>query len=196
MCTRARRIVVHYDEQIARNPLSDERNANIYISSAVIFLERYDAYFYFNIVYNDLGKNVFHKKGAADRKEGDLRVSVLYSFISFFYLFIYYFYYHFCVQFLHTSSAVFAHFEWGFCTVWVQFSQFGRRKFPTLYAIKRNFFRQNCNQTWVFLGKVQPNAEKIGESAILRWDRMCSFARGLCRIEGRDGAAFITFPLG
>ena len=70
MCTRARRIVVHYDEQIARNPLSDERNANIYISSAVIFLERYDAYFYFNIVYNDLGKNVFHKKAQPTVRKG------------------------------------------------------------------------------------------------------------------------------
>ena len=90
----------------------------------MIFLERYDAYFYFNIVYNDLGKNVFHKKGAADRKEGDLRVSVLYSFISFFYLFIISIIISIIisvcsfrtlrVQFFHTSSEIFARFECSF----------------------------------------------------------------------------------
>ena len=54
--TESDNILVHY--------------VHIYISSAVIFLERYDAYFYFNIVYNDLGKNVFHKKAQPTVRKG------------------------------------------------------------------------------------------------------------------------------
>ena len=89
----------------------------------MIFLERYDAYFYFNIVYNDLGKNVLHKKAQRPQGRGLTRKRLIF-FRFFFYLFI------ICiiisiiisvcsfrtlrVQFFHTSSEIFARFECSF----------------------------------------------------------------------------------
>ena len=82
-----------------------------------------DTYFCFNIVYNNptIDQPYFLTKGAADRKEGNLRVSVLYSFISFFYFYYYFFIISIIisvcsfrtprVQFFHIPSEIFAQFK-------------------------------------------------------------------------------------
>ena len=101
----------------------------IYIFTSIqpCFLERYDTYFYFNIVYNNSWtKHVFLKKAQPTVRKGDLRVSVLYSFISFFYLSFYLsfisiiisvcsFFTH-RVQFFHTPSEIFSRYNCSFCT--------------------------------------------------------------------------------
>ena len=82
---------------------------------------------------------------------------------------------------MHGTSAVFAHKE---------------EKIAHPICNKMQIFLRKLQLNVTFFEKLQPNAEKIAESAILRWGGMCSFARGLCYIEGRDGAALITFPFG